>query len=321
MKYFDFSTGEKYVINDDYYQEILDIEIKYDYNDLLESKIINKDSKWIIELCKFVYSFKFVTLNQIKQYMSLSNNEFDCNSIEMLIDKNILKRCVLKKNSFSSNYDFNENNIFYCSGKNLVEILRNYTSIDTRKWMIRDVAKSACKILKNIMAVDFYINLVQSYGYDNIINVRINPCQRYMVLENVNIEMEFTIINNYKKECFIVEIIRNEDIKTSFLRKVLKFERYLSNDACKKSSHGIDKKPKLIFICEDKKMLDNVAKRLRTSSLHVNTTVLYTYDEILNIQFLNGKNAFKATLGDKKELKSIALLDEYKKESIGGLYA
>ncbi|MGL5329450.1 MAG: hypothetical protein ACRDD7_09280, partial [Peptostreptococcaceae bacterium] len=120
---------------------------------------------------------------------------------------------------------------------------------------------------------------------------------------------------------FIVDIIRDEDIKTSFLKKILKFERYLSNDACKRSSHGLDKKPKLILICEDKSMVDVVSKRLKVSSLHLNTTVLYTYDEILNMQFLSGKNAFKTNVASKKELVNKSLIDNIKSDILGGLYA
>ncbi|SCH43109.1 Uncharacterised protein [uncultured Clostridium sp.] len=171
------------------------------------------------------------------------------------------------------------------------------------------------------MALDFYINLVQSYGIENITNIVLNPSQRYMVLESVNIELEFTLTNNEKEECFIVDIVRKSDLKASFLKKILKFERYLSNDACKRSTHGIDKKPKIIFICEDKEMLNIVSKRLRVSSLHMNTTVLYTYDEILNLQFLSSKNAFKRNGYNSEELYSTGIMEDIKHESLGELNA
>ncbi|MBC5995429.1 hypothetical protein EAI30_06840 [Romboutsia ilealis] len=321
MKYFNLDTDRRYKISEGYYQEILDLDISYDYNLLLEEELINKDCKWIIELCKFIYGFKFATLNQIKQYMDLSGNEFEESDINFLIEKNILKRCVLKSENSIEDDSIKEENILYCSSRNLVEILRNYSAIDSRKWMVRDIAKSPERILKNILSLDFYINLVQSYGFENVINVTLNPCQRYMVLESVNIELEFTIKYGDRKECFIVDIVRESDLKTSFLKKILKFERYLSNDACKRSSHGLDKKPKLIFICEDREMLEVVARRLRISSLHINTTVLYTYDEVLSMQFLNGKAAFKGNSYNSKELYNISLMDSFIQESIGELNA
>ncbi|WP_195251484.1 hypothetical protein [Romboutsia sp. 1001713B170207_170306_H8] len=321
MRYFNLESDEKYIIPVDYYQEILDIDINYDYNELLKEHLINKDCKWIIELCKFIYGFKFATLNQIKQYMDLAEVDFDQDNIHFLIEKNVLKRCVLKNMNCIGNDEIKEENILYCSGKNLVEILRNFSAIDSRKWMIRDISKSAERILKNVMALDFYINLVQSYGIENITNIVLNPSQRYMVLESVNIELEFTLTNNEKEECFIVDIVRKSDLKASFLKKILKFERYLSNDACKRSTHGIDKKPKIIFICEDKEMLNIVSKRLRVSSLHMNTTVLYTYDEILNLQFLSSKNAFKRNGYNSEELYSTGIMEDIKHESLGELNA
>lgn len=321
MKYFNLESDKKYIISSDYYQEILDIDITYDYNDLLEEYLINKNCNWIIELCKFIYGFKFATLNQIKQYMELAEIDFDENNINFLIEKNILKRCVLKNMNYIDDEEIKEENILYCSGKNLIEILRNYSAIDSRKWMIRDISKSAERILKNVMALDFYINLVQSYGIENITNIVLNPSQRYMVLENVNIELEFTLKNDEKEDCFIVEIVRKSDLNTSFLKKILKFERYLSNDACKRSTHGIDTKPKIIFICEDKDMLNIVSKRLRVSSLHMNTTVLYTYDEVLNLQLLSCKNAFKTSNYNSEEVYSIGIMEDIKHESIGELHA
>lgn len=321
MKYFDLDRDSKYIIPEGYYQEILDLDITYDYNLLLEENLINKECKWIIELCKFIYIFKFATLNQIKQYMNLSENDFEYEDINFLIEKNVLKRCVLKNMNSIKHENIRESHILYCSGKNLVEIIRNYSPIDSRKWMIRDIAKSAEKILKNVMALDFYINLVQSYGFENVINITLNPCQRYMVLESVNIELEFTIKHNKRKECFIVDIVRDNDLNTSFLKKILKFERYLSNDACKRSSHGLDKKPKIIFICEDKNMIETIAKRLRGSSLHINTTVLYTYDEILSLQFLSGRCAFKANSYNNSDLYNICIMDELQSESLGELNA
>ena len=128
MKYFNLDTDRRYKISEGHYQEILDLDISYDYNLLLEEELINKDCKWIIELCKFIYGFKFATLNQIKQYMDLSGNEFEESDINFLIEKNILKRCVLKSENSIEDDSIKEENILYCSSRNLVEILRNYSA-------------------------------------------------------------------------------------------------------------------------------------------------------------------------------------------------
>ena len=218
-------------------------------------------------------------------------------------DKNIVKEICLFLYKFK-----------FATKKQIINVIsKKYNisidfNIEVPRWEFRNISKSAEKVIKSLQVVDIYINMMESFKGFNIINESVGPNQRRALGDKLDIDFEWSIGGNINQN-FLVLIIRDEDLKEGFNRKILKLEHFLSEKGKWRYDYiDIQRRPKVIFVCENEESVKIISRKLRGSSLNKHTLLLYTHDILLKENLLTDSKTLKKYIKETKNLKEELIL-------------
>ena len=274
--YFNISDIKTYNIDESYKQCFSNIKNSVEYSLAIDYMLERFDKNIVKEICLFLYKFKFATKKQIINVISKKYNISIDFNFQELVDFDFFKDFILVKGFVDEEYERNEENTIYAIGPNGVNLLIEYFNIEVPRWEFRNISRSAEKVIKSLQVVDIYINMMESFKGFNIINESVGPNQRRALGDKLDIDFEWSIGGNINQN-FLVLIIRDKDLKEGFNRKILKLEHFLSEKGKWRYDYiDIQRRPKVIFVCENEESVKIISRKLRGSSLNKHTLLLYT---------------------------------------------
>lgn len=217
-----------------------------------------------LEIAKFLFKFRFATLEQIYNYLKIINmltqkapnesgevTETTINSIKSRLDKLVQNRIINKfmLGIIEEDRIQPDAKIFYCLDLGGKFLLTNYSNEDTTDWFVTTNLKASNLISKDIVTVDFYLSLMKK-SKDRVKYFEVSPLRK---CDKVNIlpSFEFCLEYNGKPKYFICEIVREYDIPSYFSNKIEKIERLVETNAWRKYFFDSDNPPILFIFAED----------------------------------------------------------------------
>lgn len=307
---FNISDIKTYKIDESYKQCFSNIRNSIEYSLAIDYMLERFDENIVKEICLFLYKFKFATKKQIINIISKKYNISTDFDFQKLVDFDFFKDFILVKGFVDEEYEKNEENVVYGIGPNGANLLIEYFNIQVPRWEFRNISRSADKVIKSLQVVDIYINMMESFKDFNIINESAGPNQRRALGDKFDVDFEWSIAGNINQN-FLVLIIRDEDLKEGFNRKILKLEHFLSEKGKWRYDYiDIPRRPKVIFVCENEESIKIISRKLRGSSLNKQTLLLYTHDILLKENILTDFKTLKKYIKETNTLKEYRILNE-----------
>ncbi|MGL6105218.1 hypothetical protein [Romboutsia sp.] len=267
-------------ITPQYKQLWLNLNSNTEFEDAL-TYIYNENSSELVErLCKFMYKFKFSTYKQIEEYIELCGYNKRLIDIPQLISNGILSQFVLSPNNL---VECTKEEVFFSIGPNGGLFLKKFLKKNVSRWLIKDISLSPIKVIARLDIVDFYLNLIKSYGFDRVNNVSINP-MRSIYKDAIGIDLEFELQGEDSSQIFITQQVSRYNINTSFPKTMVKIEKLLKSSKIGEvfdESKGI---PRIILICENEEILNYALKKMEVSELNkISKLMFISVDYIIRV--------------------------------------
>ena len=237
-----------------------------------------------LEIAKLLFNFRFSTLEQIYEYLKYKGiltqkiikeddevKETSITSIKARLDKLVQNRILNKFSLSLVELDRIEGDalIIYCLDLGGKYLLTNYSNEDTSDWFVSVNKKSSNLISKDILSVQFYINLMKTCG-DKVKYFEVNPVRK-CDKSNIIPSFEFCMNLNGKTKYMICEVVREFDLPIHFSKKIEKIERLLKTNAWRKYYFDTDEPP-ILFVFAENDLL-----ALDVSRIISNTTEIDRY--------------------------------------------
>ena len=252
-------------------------------------------------------------INEVERCLNEDLKKYNISAdfkFEELAQFDFFKDFILVKGYVDEEYEKNEENTIYSIGPNGVNLLIDYFNIQVPRWEFKNISKSADKVIKALQVVDIYINIVESFKDFNIVYESVGPNQRRALGDKFDVDFEWSISGNINQN-FLLLIIRDEDLKEGFNRKIFKLEHFLSEKGKWRYDYiDIPRRPKVIFVCENEESMKIISKKLRGSSLNKHTLLLYTHDILLKENLLTDCKTLKKYIKETNSLKEYKSLNE-----------
>lgn len=206
-----------------------------------------------LEIVKFLYIFKFATGAQLAQLLGGGNTEEALIArLNKLVNARILNKCLLSR--VTENRIFSDSLQIYCLDMGGRYLLANFSNIDVDDWFTSSNMKSSELISKELITVDFYLNLFKQTngGVEYFLSSHSLQANRM----NITPSFEFSIQVDGVRSYFIGEVLRDYDTPFLFREKAQKLESLLTTNAWKKFFYDNSQAPFLLLICDD----DSLAK-------------------------------------------------------------
>ena len=301
---------KNYNIDESYKQSFINIKKNCDYIDSFKNIIETYNEEILKNMCIFFSNFKFATKNQIVSLIKLKHTRDEDFSLKELTQYDYFKEFILINGYVDGYYERNEENTIYTIGPNGINLLREYFNIDVDMWEFKNVSRSGKKVIKYLQVVDIYLNVLESFTEYNIIPESIAPKQRRALGDKINIDLEWTIDDNIKQN-FILLIIKDEDLKEGFNKKIFKLEHFVSEKGKWRYDYiDVNKKPKVILVCESEDSVKRIARKLRGSSLNKDTLIMYTHDKLLKENLLISSKTLKRYIKESDIFIEYEILNE-----------
>lgn len=233
-----------------------------------------------LEIAKFLFKFRFATLEQIYEYLKHINMltqkpssegeepvETAITSIKSRLDK-LVKNRILNKFMLGR---IEENNILpdalviYCLDLGGKYLLTNYSNEDTSDWFITVNYKASNLISKDIFTTQFYLKLISTCG-DRIKYFEINPLRK-CEKNNIIPSFEFCIEYLGKPRYCICEVVRDFDLPTYFTKKIEKLERLVETNAWRKYCYDSNTPPVIFFFAESDLSANDIGRIVANSTV------------------------------------------------------
>lgn len=254
-------------------------------NGIAKNEVIKMKNEGVLtdrdlEIVKFLFKFKFATLEQIYSYLKQTHwltqkrvvendevTETSINSIKARLDKLVQNR-ILNKFMLSK---IEEDRIqqdalcIYCLDLGGKFLLTNYSNEDTTDWYITVNLKASELISKDLFTTQFYLKLLETCG-DKISYFEtslLRKCDKTNIIPT----FEFALNYNGAIKYFIGEVSREFDIPVQFNKKIAKLEMLLETNAWKKYYFDSDVKPVLLAFSENDIMANDIAKIISTTTI------------------------------------------------------
>lgn len=228
-------------------------QIKFS-NNVPKGEIIKMKNEGIItdrdlEIVKFLFKFKFATLNQIRTYLNNSISEIGLRTrLEKLIQYRVLNKFMLSDDSEEATHILSDSLLIFCLDIGGKYLLTNYSSLDTAEWSYIVNMKSSENISEDLNTLNFYLRII-------------NTCPNKLVFFNTNPELrngrkviipsfEFCLNIENSKKYFVGKIVKNCDLANEFRQTAIKLENILNTNAWKKY-YSSDSPPNLFIVAED----------------------------------------------------------------------
>ena len=237
-------------------------KIKPDMKQIFERKfIINiskneiikmKNSGYItdvdMEIVRFLFEFRFATLEQIKKFLNEDNTDLVKKKMKKLITQRVLNRFMLSPYELDKVED--DGLFFYCLDVGGIHLLLHY-STDERvfDWTTTLNMVSSEMVSKLVSVVDIYLNFKKNCP-EIITSFRVNPELR-VGKKVMYPSFELVIESKGEKKVFIGEVVKDLDVPVLLRDKVLKIENLLNTKAIKKYYYDVTSDPIILLIGEN----------------------------------------------------------------------
>lgn len=251
-------------------------------NNVAKNEVIKQKNNGILtdrdlEITKFLFKFRYATLEQIYTYLKEINcltqktfsegeevRETSINSIksrcEKLVQSRILNKFMLSE---TENCRFESDALFiYCLDLGGKFLLTNYSTEDTTDWYTSTNLRTSENIVNDLITTQFYIRLLETCG-DKIAYFEKQPIRkadRFTIVPN----FEFALKSNNELKYFIGEIVRDFNMPIQFGKTVSKLEKLLETNAWRKYCEG-EVSPVLFTITENDAMANEAGKIISRS--------------------------------------------------------
>ena len=265
-------------------------------------KLINNKqiTRTDIEILSFLFEFNMASLEQLQLLFSESD---DINKFKGRLDRLVQYRLLNKFCLGEDEKQFNDNAyLVYCIDKGGADLLLHLKDgEDYTGFRIERIIQPALRVWKHIIAVDFYIRLLQSCP-NKLLTYRVTPTipfGKLRIIPHFSIAIEHKDNTKY----FVGDIVLSSDVSAlatrseSFMEKAIQFETLVSTNLYKKC-FGVENAPTLMFIAEDEETMGRVAQILSTTDIGQYTQYRITTPELLN-KPLGDKGVFYSYKNDK----------------------
>lgn len=236
-----------------------------------------------LSISKFLFKFKFATLQQIYLYLKLDSN-VEKNSSEISI-KNRLDKLVQYRviNKFMLTEDESLEKIspdaleIYCLDLGGRYLLAHYSNEDTTDWYSIINMKTSEIINKNLCVTEFYLSLMKTCP-EKVTYFNVEPEIRVgkkNVIPSFDMCINISGNNNY----FLGEIVRHFDFPIIFKEKAFKLESLFESNAWKKYYYD-SPTPPVLFIFADSETTALEISKLITETTEMKRFRLSTDERI-----------------------------------------
>ena len=285
-------------------------------NSISKNEVIKMKNDGILRdrdllISKFLFNFRFATLEQIYEYLRLNGylkqetpegiKETSINSIKSRLEKLVQNRII---NKFILTDDENDRfkqdaMVIYCLDLGGKFLLSNYTEEDTSDWYTPINMKGSDTISKDLTTVQIYLKIIDC-AKGELIYFETYPIRKYDKLTIIP-NFEFAIKVNGETKYFIGEVTREADFPINFSKKIAKIEKLVETNAWKKYYLDTEDSPVLFVVAEDV-LTANDAGKITTMSTGIQK-VRFTIDEKLKNEDLS--LSFMKYVPDQNKLKIV----------------
>lgn len=233
-----------------------------------------------LEIAKFLFKFRFATLEQIYAYLKATDcltqkkvvegeevKETSINSIKSRLDKLVQNRIINKFMLSLIEEDRIQQDALciYCLDLGGKFLLTNYSNEDTTDWYVTINLKASEIISKDLFTTQFYLRLLDTCG-NKIVYFETYPLRK---CDKTNIipSFEFGLKHNDEIKYFIGEVTREFDIPVQFSKKIAKLERLLETNAWRKYYFDTQAPPVLFAFAENDLLANDVARLISSTTI------------------------------------------------------
>lgn len=216
-----------------------------------------------LSIMKFLFIFKFATAEQINR---LLGEEQTIGALSARLDK-LANQRILNKFLLSpvvENRIFPDSLQVYCLDLGAKYLLTQYSRYDADDWVSSENYKTSDLISKDLIAVDFYLNLRKQIGGRLEYFRSSNSLQ--LGRNTVSPSCEFSLKNGAGRTYMIGEVLKSYDTPFLFREKAAKLESLLSTNSWKKFFFDSNDAPFLLLICENDLLAKEAGELLSTST-------------------------------------------------------
>lgn len=217
-----------------------------------------------LEITKFLFKFRFATLEQVLQFLNYYEPE-DAktslsalkNRLDKLVQYRVLNRFMLAADTTLEKIAPDAMQIF-CMDLGGRYLLAHYSNEDTTDWYTTVNMKSSENVARNLTITTFYLSLLNSSGA-NIEYFNVEPEMRVgkkVVIPSF--EISYDISGN--KSYFLGEVVKDYDFPVQFREKAQKLDSFFETEAWKKYCLNAIEPPVLFVVADTDALAGEVAK-------------------------------------------------------------
>ena len=227
-----------------------------------------------LEIAKFLFKFRFATLEQIYSYLEVLNKDKNeemssinniNNRLNKLVNYRILNKFMLTEDLTADKIAPEALEIF-CLDLGGRYLLANYSNEDTSDWYTTENMKASEIINKNLAVTNFYLSLIKTIP-DKVVFFTLEPKMnigKQVIIPSFDMCLKIGGNNSY----FIGEIVRTYDFPIHFRDKAFKLESLIQSNAWKKYYYDAPTPP-VLFLFADSDMTALESSQLMTEATEI----------------------------------------------------
>ena len=207
-----------------------------------------------LNIAKFMFKFKFATVEQVYKYLTLIGPEEEAgsfnsvrNRLNKLVQYRILNKFMLTNNPTYEKILPDALEI-YCLDLGGRYLLANYSKEDTSDWYSIVNMKGSEIISKNLYVTEFYLSLIETIP-DKVLYFNPDPDIR-VGKQNIVPSFDMCIEESGNKSYFVGEVVREFEFPVQFREKAYKLESLFVSNAWKKYYYD-SLTPPVLFVFTD----------------------------------------------------------------------
>lgn len=241
-----------------------------------DNVLTNRD----LDIAKFLFRFRFATLNQIHTFLEISGDESSffsiLNRLNKLVNYRIVNRFMLTKD-LTIEKIMPESLEVFCLDLGGRYLLSHYSNEDTSDWYTTENMKDSGIVNKRLSATNFYLSLAKNVR-DRLSFFNVEPDVR-VGKSNVIPSFDLCLDMLGNKSYFVGEVVRDFDFPVYFKDRAFKLESLFETNAWKKYYYDSPTPPVLLIIADSDEIAYEVSK-LITSVTEMNRFRVTTDDRI-----------------------------------------
>lgn len=238
--------------------------------EIIKMKNINVITDRDLDISRFLFKFRFATLDQIQKFVNYAETDNAKTSTSAL--KNRLEKLISYKvlNKFMLTNDATLERIMpeameiYCLDLGGRYLLSHYTNEDTSDWYTVANMKSSENVARNLTITNFFLTLLLTSG-ERIEYFNVEPELR-VGKKTVVPSFELCYNLNGLKHYFMGEVVKDFDFPVQFRDKAQKLNSLLETDAWKKYCIDAMEPPVLFVIGDSDELAGQIARLIHEAT-------------------------------------------------------